>query len=89
MGFADDFFAVELAVNQRDVLVRADALEGLDLATIGADQQHFLAIDLEGLHFALPHVFDQTDFGECHVCQLRSVGGGFPDDFNGFRGLEP
>ena len=32
--------AVELALRQRDVLVRADALEGADLAAFGPDQQN-------------------------------------------------
>jgi hypothetical protein len=44
---ADQGLAIELSLDQRNVLVRADGLKGLDLTTLGTDQQNLLPVDLE------------------------------------------
>src|SRR5271166_702497 len=58
MGATHDHPPVELSFREGDVLVRADALKGADLAAFGPDQKNGPAFDFDLRHVAFPEVVE-------------------------------
>lgn len=72
VGPTNNNLSVECAFYQRDILVRAYALEGTYFTAIWTHQQNFMAIDFESRHFAFPEIIQIANFYKCH-CFLPNV----------------
>jgi len=66
-----DFLALELTLAQRPAVMRADVIDGIDVATIVA-QRDPQAVDRHGFHFALGNLVDAGDIDRLwgHVTKL-------------------
>ncbi|KJS30200.1 MAG: hypothetical protein BFD77_05045 [Pseudomonas sp. CO183] len=66
VGSANHNLTVEGSFYQRDILMRAYALEGSYLTALRTHQQDFMAIDLESRHFAFPEIIQIANLYKRH-----------------------